>query len=634
MPTSKKSIQSATPAPLISPGCLIAAFLVAMTILLYWPALQNGFVNYDDDRYVTANARVQNGLTLDNIGWAFSHPVADNWHPLTVLSHMLVCQFCGLKPWGHHLVSVVLHAVNAALIFMLLRRMTGALWKSFFVAALFAVHPLRVESVAWIAERKDVLSGLFGLLTLIFYVVHARAKDAAREGERPAFSRAYWLALVCFALGLMSKPMLVTWPFVLLLLDYWPLRRISNFQSPISNPETSACQPLPIAKLLLEKIPFFALAIAASIVTFVVQRQGAAVETMQNLSLAGRFENTVVSYCRYLGTTIWPTDLAVFYPRPGAWPMADVILAAAFLAGVTVLVIFLRRRHPYLLVGWLWFLGTLVPVIGLVQVGLQSMADRYTYLPSLGVLILIVWSADVFTCGWPYRGAILGAAGSAAIVACMVLTRMQLPQWYDGETLFRHAIAVTGENPIAHYNLGTALDAEGRSDEAIREYQTVLQTQPTNTLALLNLGGDLYKNNDPDEATTEYQEVIRLEPNNDKARNDLGIIFFRQGRLDDAINEFREAVRLAPDNPSAHNSLAAALFTQGQADAALPEFQEAVRLKPDYAEAHFNLGCILAKRGQTSEAIAHFQTALRINPAYTEARDWLTKTLAAQAKPN
>ena len=634
MKSGRKAAPGASPAPLIPPAWWLAGLLVLATIALYWPALQNGFVNYDDDRYVTANARVQSGLTLANIGWAFMNPVADNWHPLTVLSYMLVCQFWGLNPWGHHLVSVLIHAVNGALVFVLLRQLTGSLWKSFFVAALFAFHPLRVESVAWVAERKDVLSGLFGLLALIFYARHAEAQPARREGHRLNFSGAYWASLVCFALGLMSKPMLVTLPFVLLLLDYWPLRRISNFQPTVSTSDTGKSQPLSMAKLVLEKIPFFALAAAVSVVTFIVQWKGEAVETMQNLPLLARCENTLVSYCGYLGEIFWPTDLAVFYPHPGHWPMGAVLLAAGFLVGLTVLVIWLRRRQPYLLVGCLWFVGMLVPVIGLVQVGLQSMADRYTYLPSLGVLIMIVWGAEAVTGSWPQRKVALGVAGVAATAVCMALTLRQLPYWEDSESLFRHAIAVTGDNPIAHYNLATALDADERSDEAIREYNTVLQLQPENTLALLNLGGDLYKAGDGEGAKSKYAEVIRLEPRNAKAHNDLGIVLFKEGNTSEAIKEFEEAVRLSPDNASAHNSLAAALFTQGQTDQALTEFHEALRLRPDYAEAHFNLGCILANRGQTSEAIKHFQEALRLNPDYTEAQDWLAKVLKTPTNSN
>jgi tetratricopeptide (TPR) repeat protein len=614
---ARKSPPSPAPARPLVPAWLLAGLLALVTLLLYWPALHHGFVNYDDDRYVTANVRVQNGLTFENICWAFANPVTDNWHPLTVLSHMLVCQFSGLNPWGHHLASVLLHAANAALVFLLLRQLTGATWRSLAVAALFAVHPLRVESVAWVAERKDVLSGFFGLLALIFYARYAQAQNAPRAGSF-YFSGSYWLALFWFALGLMSKPMLVTWPFVMLLLDYWPLERF---------------KPGSVKRLLLEKSPFFCLAAAVSVVTFMVQKQAALVQTIQNLSLAARCENALVSCCRYLGKMFWPEDLAVLYPYPAYWPVADVSLAAVFLTGLSVLLVVQRRRCPYLLMGWLWFLGTLIPVIGLVQVGVQSMADRYTYLPSLGVLIIVVWGAGALTHRWRHQAVLLAAAGSMAIVCCMSLTRTQLQYWQDSETLFRHTLAVTENNAIAHYDLSVALDEKGRRNEAIDEYRAVLKIQPGMARAHLNLGADLDKAGQADEAMLQYQEVIRLEPGNAKAHNNLGVALFGQGKTDEATKEFQDAARLAPDNAHIRNILATALYTQGRIDEAIQQFQEALRLQPDYAEAHFNLACVLAKRGQTDEAIKHFQEAVRLNPNYPGARERLAKLLQAPDKP-
>ncbi len=607
----------ACPAPPLPPVWLMASLLALAILTLYWPALQHGFVNYDDDRYVTENARVQNGLTLENILWAFTNPVADNWHPLTVLSHMLVCQFYGLNPWGHHLASVLLHAINAALVFILLRQLTGATWKSFMVATLFAVHPLRVESVAWVAGRKDVLSGLFGFLALIFYARHAQSQATKPAGNPVLLSRAYWLAAFWFALGLMSKPMLVTWPFVLLLLDYWPLDRF---------------KPGCARRVVLEKIPLLVLAAATSVVTFMVQQKGAAVETIQNLSLAARCENALISYCRYLEKTLWPTDLAVLYPHPGYWPAINVIFAGVFLAGLTILLLIQRRQHPYLLMGWLWFLGTLVPVIGLVQVGLQSMADRYTYLPSVGILILIVWGTNALTRRWRHQAALLATASLAAMGLCVGVTRMQLQYWQDGESLFRHAIAVTGNNYVAQYNLGVALDQKGRPDEAIRVYQSILQSQPGYSRAYVNLGADLDKAGQSDEAMRDDQEAIRLAPDNAVAHNNLGIVLYKQGQIEEAIRQFQDAVRLAPDNAGPRNSLAAALYTHGDHDEALRQFQETLRLNPNYAEAHFNVGSILLARGHTNDAIQHFQAAIRLKPDYTDARVKLSKIEEIQGK--
>jgi len=672
---------SPSPARPKLPAWLLAVLLALATMVLYWPALQHGFVNYDDDRYVTANPQVQQGLTLAAIRWACWNPVADNWHPLTVWSHLLVCQFSGLNPWGHHLANVLLHATNAVLVFVWLRRLTGAVWKSLAVAALFAWHPLRVESVAWVSERKDVLSGMFGLLALLAYTRYAQAQGGgggAEEdggwrmeqgksrvpldqltgleprdrsaGHRPDQlasnrihraeavlgapvhgkhpGRDYWLACFWFALGLLSKPMLVTWPFVLLLLDYWTLGRfpLSAFRSPLS-----ALRSPILRRLVIEKIPFFALAAAAGVVTFIVQKRGADMETIENLSPVAQLENALIAYCRYLGKMFWPVDLSVLYPHPGHWPVAMVLLAGGFLLAVSWMLVVQRRRHPYLLVGWLWFLGTLIPVIGLVQVGLQSMADRYTYLPSLGILILAVWGTEAWTRKWQSQAVPLAVA-LAAIIACMILTWTQLQYWQDGESLFRHAVAVTENNYVAHYNLGVALDAKGRGSEAIGEYQATLRIRPHYTRAEINLGLDLDQAGQTNEAMQEYQAAIRAAPNNADAHNNLGIAFLKRGQNDEALREFQAAERLAPDNAAIRNSLAAALYQQGRPDEAIHQFQEALRLQSDYAEAHFNLACVLENRGQTDDAIRHLRDAIRLKPDYTEARDRLAKLAETPGK--
>ncbi len=456
-------------AAVIAPACprvpssLFAGFLLLLTLAVFWPATHCDFINVDDQAYVTENAHVQAGLTPANVKWAFTHPVSANWHPLTMLSHMLDCQLFGLKPWGHHLTSVLLHAFNAVLVFVWLQQMTGARWRSLLVAAIFAVHPLRVESVAWVAERKDVLCAFFGLLTLIAYTryvqnvadgrwqmtnrTHTSPRPSPQRGEGekrvPVSSPVtrhpslfYALALVCFALGLMSKPMLVTLPFVLLLLDYWPLNRMRSAE----------CGMRSLKWLLLEKIPFFALAAADGVVTFLIQGQNGVVKTAADYPPGARIGNLLISYCRYLGKIFWPTDLAVYYPHPGYWPLAEVLLAGGFLLGVTAGFVMLRRRHPFLLMGWLWFVGTLVPVIGLVQVGRQSMADRYTYLPSLGVFILTIWGAFAVVRRWRYHEAILALMGAAAVAVCVMVTRQQLGYWQDSGTLFRHTLEVTKDN--------------------------------------------------------------------------------------------------------------------------------------------------------------------------------------------
>jgi len=593
-----------------------------MTIGVYWPARRCNFISCDDPDYVTANPQVQAGLTWESVKWAFSHMVASNWHPVTMLSHMLDCQLFGLNPWGHHLTNVLLHAFNTALVFLLLRRLTSAVWRSFMVAALFAVHPLHVESVAWVAERKDVLSGFFGLLSLIFYVRYAQAKQILNS---QLSTLNYFLALLFLALGLMSKPMLVTWPFVMLLLDYWPLGRIP----------TSDFRPLKIrslSPLLWEKLPFFALAGLSSCVTFVVQKYGGAFALIETPSLGARVGNALISYCRYWEKLCWPTDLAVFYPHPGVWPLAEVLLAGLLLVILSVFFFVKRRQYPFLLVGWLWFGGTLVPVIGLVQVGGQAMADRYAYLPSLGMLILAVWGACELSRQWRGRRIVWSATGFAATVVCLVLTRQQLGYWQSSETLFQHAIAVTENNYFAHYGLGTALFVKGQTEEAINQYQEAIRLKPDYAEAYDNLGAAFDKQGQLDEAIRQYQETIRIAPGYAQAHYNLGTALGRTGRMDEAIKEFQEAIRLNPDYPDAHNNLGIALLNKDQIDKAIGQFQDAIRLNPSNAAAHNNLGTALDQQGQLDEAIRQYREAIRINPDYADAHNNLGLDLDKQGQ--
>jgi tetratricopeptide (TPR) repeat protein len=442
------------------------------------------------------------------------------------------------------------------------------------VAALFGLHPLHVESVAWVAERKDVLSTFFGLLCLIAYARYAQesAVHSPQSKHRNHAWGYYLAALVLFALGLMSKPMLVTLPFVMLLLDCWPLNRARNFIK------------------LPEKIPFFLLATAMSVVTYLVQRQTGMMDSLENVPLSARMGNALISYVRYIGKLFWPTRLAVFYPYPEhGWLLGWVLLAALAMACISALVYKLRVRRPWLLVGWLWFCGTLVPVIGLVQVGGQAMADRYTYLPSLGLFILVVWGLAEAAQPWKHYGVISWVAGCALIIACSGLTREQLGYWQDSETLYQHALAVTENNYLALHNLGIFFFSKGRTDEAIAQYREALRVQPDSAMAHYDLGAALGKKGETDEAIIQFQKALQLNPNNADARINLGTALAMKGRTDKAIAEFAEALRLKPDNAEAHYDLGALFGREGKLDEAIAEFQEAIRLQPDYAAARLNL---------------------------------------------
>ena len=462
---------------------VISLLLAAITLAVFSPVVHHQFVSFDDPDYVTANTHVNGGLTCSDVAWAFCASHAGNWHPLTWLSHMADVQLYGLNPAGHHLTNLLLHAANTVLLFLLLRRLTGALWRSAFVAALFALHPLHVESVAWIAERKDVLSAFFGLLSLLAYARYAQGRS---ENSAPRITH-YTLrppaisllpSLLFFALGLMCKPMLVTLPFLLLLLDYWPLCR---FEFKTQNSKLKTLLPL-----ALEKWPFFFLSAVSCLVTVLVQQR--AMQPLTNLSISSRVGNALVAYTRYLGKTFWPAHLATPYPHPGHWPLPQVLLAAALLIGLTLGALSLYRKLPFVLTGWLWFLGTLVPVIGLVQVGEQSMADRYSYLPLIGLFIILAWGGRAAASRWHVSGVALGSAAGLILFPCAWRARAQLRCWQNSESLYRHAVAVTKNNWIGYYNLGSCLDAEGRTDEAMTNYFKAVAMQPHYPDPLNNIG--------------------------------------------------------------------------------------------------------------------------------------------------
>ncbi len=641
---------------------VICLFLALSTLAVYWPVTRHGFVNYDDTDYVTANPHVQAGLSGKGLTWVWQSEVARNWHPVTMLSHMLDCQLYGLKPWGHHLTSLLFHSTNAVLLFLLLWKMTGAVWRSGLVAALFALHPLHVESVAWVAERKDVLSTFFFLLTLGAYARYAEdrgaraeereAKSEGRSPHRPSPianhpSLYYWLALTLFALGLMSKPMLVTLPFVLLLLDYWPLQRMqlsarpssrfkvqrSGFKVPVraGQPQPStAWQTTRLTQLLAEKLPFLVLSAVSCVVTFRVQQSGGAVLDVGNLPIGGRIANALMSYMRYLEKMVWPEGLAALYLRKAPWPTWEVGLAALALLAATVVILRLGRHRPYLTVGWFWYLGTLVPVIGLVQVGMQTMADRYTYIPLIGIFIALAWGGWELASRWRVPLAGQGIATVVVLAICALLARKQLGWWATSETLFGRMIEVGQGNYLAHYNMGNLYSRQDKLADAAAHYEAALRSEPNYAEAHNNLGAVLLRQGRFDEALAHYATAVRLKPEYLYCFN-LANAQMDAGRPSEAVPNYQQALRLNPSSSQAHHNLGMALRAQGQAEQAVAEFRAALRLQPDYESAEHHLANCLADAGMLKEAEAHYLAAVRLNPNHAENYNGLGICYAMQA---
>ena len=623
--------------------CLLLTFV---TIGVYWPVARHAFINFDDPDYVSGNPRVQAGLTPGSVQWAFTSFYASNWHPLTWLSHMLDCEIYGLRAGGHHVTSLLFHIANSLLLFGLLKRLTGALWRSALVAALFALHPLHVESVAWVSERKDVLSAFFFMLTLGAYARYAEVQSPGADAPRtthhapptppPAsrftfhVSRFYILSLFFFALGLMSKPMLVTVPFVLLLLDYWPLGR---FRLPTAGHSLSSTGQGPTLKrLIIEKIPFFVLSAVSCVLTFLVQRACGAMTSLDKNPFELRLANALVAYARYLGKTLWPSKLAVFYPYTqlslDSW---QVMGAALLLLVATVALVLAVKKHPCLLIGWLWFLGILVPVIGLVQVGKQSLADRYTYLPHIGLFILVAWGAAavVARIGFALASPRIGntqhasrftfhafsiVAALLVLIGCGILTARQVSYWRDTKTIFQHAVAVTSRNFVAYAVVGNALFEEGKSPEAIAQCQKALEIVPDYPEAHNTLGNIYGKQGKYAEAIASYRLAAEADRTYADPRNGMGDILVKQGKYAEAEAQCREALQFAPMHLPAMFCLATALHRQGKLDEAADYYRRILELKPDLYTPRRSLGNILVAQGKPDQAIPQFVLALKIRP--------------------
>jgi protein O-mannosyl-transferase len=622
---------------------LICALLAATTMVVFWPVVHHDFINYDDDLYVTANRHVQAGLTWQGLAWAFGrvHGQATYWHPLTWVSHMIDCEVFGTRAGGHHLVNLLIHTLNTVLVFVVLRRMTGAFWRCALVAGLFALHPLQVDTVAWVAERKNLLGALFWLLTMWAYVAYA---------AKPGLGR-YVLMVVLYAMGLMCKPVLVTLPFVLLLLDYWPLQRL---------------QPSSLRRLVLEKMPLFALAALSSLITLMAHHDLGSLNSTARLPLEPRMENAIVSYVRYLEKVAWPFNLSVFYPYHGSWPMWKVALCGVCLLGACWAAVRAARSHPSLLVGWLWFLGVLVPFIGLVQAGAQAMADRFMYVPLIGLSILLIWGAAAVVerlhlpAGW---AAVLGGS---MLALCALRTTNQLSYWQNSEALFQHAIAVTEGNFLAfnnvgvcrfnekHFdeaiayfqkslqfapayadaldNMGAALEAQGKP-EAIEWYRKAIQAEPTYADALYNLGNQCERLGRFSEAAAYFEAVLRVRPDHYKARNNLGNVLNGLGRLDEAATQYRLALELQPDSYPIHRNLGAVLAARGRLDEAIFHYRQALRQEPKEANLHYQLGLALALQSKWSEAIEQYNEALQLARGSAEVEYNLGYALRMQGRP-
>ncbi len=564
----------------------VCLFLSLITLAAYWQVKNLQFA-YDDSGYITENYHTQEGVTLENIVWSLSAEVASNWHPLTLLSHMIDCQIYGLNPAGHHLTGLLFHIANSLLLFLVLKRMTNALWQSAFVATFFAIHPLHVESVAWVSERKDVLSTFFWLMTMWSY---------ARYAQRPGMRR-YLPVLLFLILGLMSKPMLVTLPFVLLLLDYWPLKRF-QFDRPGG------------WRLVVEKIPLFVFVAASCIVTFHFQQSGGAVGSLDLYPFHLRLTNAIISYMKYILNMFWPFKLAAIYPYPAFWPTWQIIGACLLLLSLTIFSVRTLKQHPYIAVGWFWYLGTLVPVIGLVQVGSQSMADRYTYVPLIGIFIVIAWGSPHLAAQWQLRKTWFAITAAMLLSILTATTLMQVRHWTNNTTLFEHALHVTTDNYVAHNILGVALVKQGKISEAICHYSESLRINPINADVHCNLGNALANQGKIAEAFSQFSKALQIDPEDAFIHYNLGTFLAKQKRITEASKHFSAALRINPDFTRAHNNLGNLLAMQGKVSEAVKHYSEVLRLDPDSYQGYYNLACIYATQNQIDESIDWLKKAL------------------------
>jgi Flp pilus assembly protein TadD len=643
------------------PELLVCLFLIIITLAAYWQVQHHGFINLDDDLYVTENQKILAGLTKDSIRWAFFSNDTNYWHPLTWLSHMVDSQIYGSTPSGHHFNSLLLHLANTLLLFLILKGMTGALWQSAAVAVLFAVHPLNVESVAWVANRKTVLSTFFWMLTILSYAYYVKSPSLPR----------YSIVFLSLALGLMAKPILVTLPFVLLLLDYWPLGRFHVGQvGPIPPPmpkgsENQTYQRAALTRLLLEKAPLFLLSLFSTALSFLSSKSLGLVISTDRVPYWLRMKNAVVSYISYIGKMIWPKHLAVFYPYPDMVPLWKFAGAALLLSAMSILVFRASRRAPFLFVGWFWYVGTLVPVIGFVQQGLwPALADRFTYVPLIGLFIMIVWGASWIVTERRLPKILIPVSAGIVCLLLGIRTWSQAQYWKNSIVLFEHAIQVTTQNHLAHHNLGAALRERGNLQDAVSHYLEALRIMPNNAEFHTSLAAALVDQGHVDEAAIHLSKALRDVPTYAEAHVVMGIVLWRQGNAEEAIAHYHKALDIKPLAEAHHNlaltlaeqgkpeeavihyykaleikplaethhNLALTLAAHGDLEEAIRHYRQALRIKPDDASAHNDLGVALSFQGRVQEGVYHFREALRVNPEYLEARHNLSLVLERTQK--
>ena len=585
---------------------LITLILILCTLVIYWQVKDFNFAGYDDELYITENLHVQSGLTCESIKWAFTTFHAGNWQPVTWLSHMLDIELYGLNPMGHHWTSLQIHLINTLLLFFILQYMTGALWRSAFVAALFALHPLHVESVAWISERKDVLSAFFGMLTILAYIRYVKKRNLFR----------YFLVFILLSLGLMAKPMLVTLPFVLLLLDFWPLERLkySSYQ------QLAGFQSLNLSRLIWEKVPLFIPVAISSVLTILAQKEVGALYSFEALPITTRIANALISYNNYIIKTIWPQNLAVFYPHLfGTLSLWYVSLAALAIAGISFFSICSFKQHPYVAVGWFWYLGTLIPVIGFIQVGAQAMADRYTYIPLTGLFIIAAWGIPDLLKKWRSNKIILVILSIIIISAFSTRSYFQIRHWKNSTAVFKNAVTVTDNNWLAYNNLGLALMRNGKLNDAVFYYKKALQIKPDYLTALDNLGLTLHQLGKFEEAIFYYTKALKIDPKHPRVHNNIANVLAALGKPEEAIKHYKKAILIESEFAEAHYNIANVLATQEKLDKAIFYYESAIKKDSGYSAAHYNLGCISLKKKEYKKALVHFAQVVKINPDYKQA---------------